>query len=119
MNQVVTFEQRVKERLRENFMDLIPDEQLQTLVDREVADFRARVLPKLIQDELTEKYKAAIREELAKPEYQQQWAQGGQWAAAEMVKKIVTENAGSILAGLVSNTVQQAIFQMQSSGMLR
>lgn len=113
MNTPTTFEERVKQRIRDNFMDLIPDEQLQALVNTQIMHFNSVELPKMIKEEITAQYKAAIKAELEKPEYQKTWTDGGRWACSEMVTKLITENASEMLASMMGGMVQQVVYTMQ------
>jgi len=72
-NQVIKFEDRVKERMKEIVADLIPDDKWESIVSSTVLEFEKVDLPKLVKDELTEKYKLLIQSEFQKPEWQQKW----------------------------------------------
>lgn len=115
MTAVVTFEQRVKERIDETIASLIPDEELARLVEAQVAHFRAHKLNEMILKELHEKMALAVRAELAKPEYQSFWDTNGNRGASMAVTKLIEENAGAMLVSMMGGMVQMTISQMQSN----
>jgi hypothetical protein len=115
MNNIVTFEQRVRERISGTIADMVPPEELEQLVKSQVERFQRSELPDLILKTIRERYMAALRDELDKPEYKPQWTDGGGQVAGMAIQKIITENAGQMLASLVGSMVQQTMYQMQSN----
>lgn len=113
-----TFEQRVKERISETIADLIPAEELDALVKAQVAHFQREELPKMIKAEITEQFKAAIKAEFAKPEYQPTWGKHGGMGASQAVKTLIEENASAVLNSLIGGMVQMTV-QSMSNGMAR
>ena len=111
-NQVIKFEDRVKERMKEIVADLIPDDKWESIVSSTVLEFEKVDLPKLVKDELTEKYKLLIQSEFQKPEWQQKW-NGNFPAASEMVQKLLIEAAPQILANMIGGVSQQVMYDLQ------
>lgn len=108
-----TFEQRVRERITETIADLIPPEELAKQVEAQVAHFKQQYLPKLIEQSIREQFAEAIRAEFAKPEYQPTWTSAGSMGASQAVKKLITDNGGDLLAGMIGSMVQQTIYSLQ------
>jgi len=79
---------KVSEKIKETFTELIPDETWKKLVESELKEFVAKGLPTLIQDEFKLRYSKALKEELDKPEYQAYWTSTGQ-RPSEAVKEII------------------------------
>jgi hypothetical protein len=115
MNQVVTFEQRVKARVSEVAAELIPADDLDLLVRAQVAHFQHEELPKMIKDAIRAEYAKVLLAEFSKPEYAPTWNTAGGQMLGEAVQKIITENAGQMMASLVGSMVQQTMYAMQST----
>lgn len=114
-NLPATLEQRVKDRINETIADLIPPDELARLVEMQVNHFRRDLLNEAIKNEVAKHFTEAIRLELGKPDYQPKWDQYGRQGASEAVQKIITDGAGSILAGLIGGAVHQTIYNLQSN----
>jgi len=112
-DQIVRFEDRVKDRMKEIVADLIPDDKWEAIVSATVSEFEKVDLPNLVKAELTQKYKQLIQEEFKKPEWKQRF-DGNPPIASEMVHKIILESAPLILAGMIGGYTQQIIFDMQN-----
>jgi len=112
-DQIVKFEDKVKERMKEIVADLIPDDKWEAIVSATVLEFEKVDLPKLVKAELTEKYKLLIQNEFQKPEWQQKWS-GNLPIASEMVQKLLIEAAPLILANMIGGISQQVIYDLQS-----
>lgn len=87
MNDIVKFDttilkERVAERIRGNFIELIPAEAFDALVNNEIAEFTTiknrsgyndnrnySDLQKMIRDELQQRYREYVKEKFADPEY--------------------------------------------------
>lgn len=95
-----TFNDSVKERIRIIVGELIPEDVYNSIVADSVQNFMKVDLPKLVKDELTEKYKALIKEEFEQPKWQQRWSNAGS-QASEKVREIIIEAGPSILAGMI------------------
>jgi len=112
-DQIVKFEDKVKERMKEIVADLIPDDKWEAIVSATVSEFEKVDLPKLVKAELTEKYKLLIQAEFQKPEWQQRWS-GNLPVASEMVQKLLVESAPLILANMIGGVTQQVMYDLQA-----
>jgi len=59
-NELSTLNERIAERIGKDLVDLIPPEQWQALVDKEIHTFINVTAPKIIQEELKEAYKVRV-----------------------------------------------------------
>jgi hypothetical protein len=112
-DQIVRFEDRVKERMKEIVADLIPDDKWGAIVSATVSEFERVDLPNLVKAELTQKYKQLIQDEFKKPEWQQRF-NGSIPIASEMVQKLILESAPLILAGMIGGYTQQVVYDLQN-----
>ncbi|SRR5258706_9293230 len=113
-NQVIKFEDAVKQRIKDILADLIPEDRWQVIVDNTINEFERIDLPKLIKAELTEKYKEIIKEELNKPEWTDRF-NNGHTLGSEMVRKLIEESAPQILSGLFGGVIQQTIYSLKNN----
>lgn len=114
MNELQTFEARVKEKLKESIADLIPQEKLDAIVAATTAEFMTKDLPALIKAELTAQYKDAIKAEFTKPEWQTVW-ENGQMTGSPALKQLLVEAAPLVLASMVAGASQSVLHQFQQS----
>lgn len=113
---VVSFEERAKEKMKEIVVDLIPDDRYEQIIRASVAEFERNDLPRLINAELTERYKKLIFDELNKPEYQEIWTPAGK-QVSEKLKEIIIESAPLILASLINSQAQMLLANFRDSVM--
>lgn len=113
-NEIVKFEDRVKERVKAIVADLIPEDKWQEIVDNSIVQFEKVDLPKLVNAELAEFYKAKIQEEFQKPRWQQRW-NGNENLASEMVEKLIIEAAPQVMARIIGNTIQDVLYQLKNA----
>ena len=112
-DKIMTFEDSVKERLKSIVAELIPEERWNGIVTKTVQEFEHVDLPKMIKDELTDKYKKSISEELSKPEWQSRWDNGNQ-QASEAINKMLIDAAPLVLASLIGGAAQQVMYDFQA-----
>lgn len=112
MTAMVSFEDGVKARIKDIVAELIPEDRWLALVHTAVQQFEREDLPKLVKNELHERYKKALQAEFAKQEWTDKWGETG-LEASEAVKQIAIEAAPLILAGLVGSSLQAAMQQLK------
>lgn len=110
-----TFVDRVKERVNEHIAGLVPDEELDKLVRLQVEHFQREELPKLIKAEISAYLGAAVKAELAKDAYRSIWNSNGTTGASMAVKKLIEENASSILQSMIGSMCQVTVQQMHNN----
>lgn len=111
-NDIQTFEDSVKARLKGIVAEMIPEERWDGIVRATVHDFETKDLPGLIKSELTVQYKKAIEQEFAKPEWQCQWV-NGQQQASEKLNQLLIEAAPLVLASMLGGAAQQMLYDFQ------
>lgn len=138
MNDVVKFDTnalktRISERIRGNFIELIPDEAFDALVTAEIKDFtsiqnrsgyssndRYSDLQKMIKDELRDRYRALIKQKFDDPEFfKQVWNQECQGESVEgiigdNINKFIEENAGVLLMNMFKPMISQLMFNVRN-----
>lgn len=113
-NNIQSFEDSVKAKLKGIVADLIPEERYEMIVRETVKQFERDDLPKLVKEELIAKYREAINVEFAKAEWQCRWY-NGQQQASEAVQKLLIDAAPLILASMIGGAAQQVVFNLQSA----
>ena len=104
VNTVETLEDRVRERIRATFVELIPQEQWSALVGVELHRFTQRELPELVKKAAAEHLQTMLKAELDKPEWRERWTgnhipDAGP-ALAEALRQAAPEMAAALFAGL-------------------
>jgi hypothetical protein len=103
-----TLMQGVKDRIKATFISLIPDDQWDQMVQKEIDLFfqpkerrnsieRISDFSDLVQKELLEECKKRLITYLASEEFNAVWKNNGQSATSEAVKKMIVENSGEIM----------------------
>lgn len=73
---MAALQDKVKERIQTTFLDLIPEDQWNTLVNSAIESFIETKLVPLVHAEMTAWITKHLKEELAKPEWQTPWILG-------------------------------------------
>lgn len=119
----------VRDRIKAEFVGLIPEETWKQMVQTEVkrffevkdrsgyshgksySDFQG-----IISEELEKETRRRLAEFLGKPEWQSHW-DGYQDAMGESLKKFMVERAGEIVTTVLGNSFQQALSGMRRNMM--
>ena len=115
-----TIAEKVAERIRDQFLELVPADEFQRMVEAQIKWFTTKPpktyshspetespLEKLLRDELRTHYADAVKKAVS--EWHGSWDQYGKATATDAVKKLVTENADAILASMMAGVVQAAL----------
>ena len=116
--------QGVKDKIRATFVELIPDEQWNAMVQTEIEEFitpgttsnnyqqskQPSSLARIVQDELEKDLRVRLKELLAGPEWQEQWTNGKQ-TANDKIRQLLIDNSPEIMSKLLSSAIQQAVTQ--------
>lgn len=123
----------VAEKIREQFVSLIPEDTFQELVKSNLDQFlnqptcnslfytdqynHPKVSPfvHLIQLEIRDKAKTLIKEELAKPEYQTQWDNIQGFGASEIIRKAIELSANQLVVNIVQSATVNVLNQLKSN----
>ena len=104
MEQIATFENKVKEKLLDSIAGLMPEEQISDLVKKQHEHFINTYLPELIKRELTAMYKQILDGQLRTVE-SYSWI-NGRIEASEPVKEILTNAAPEIFSQMFGEMMQ-------------
>lgn len=122
--------QGVKDRIKATFVNLIPDEQWEEMVKKEVDDFflatktteenswgnkyqKHSTFGKMVEYELQAECKKRLMDYLASPDFEQKWENNGQVIMSETVKNMVIENSGAIIANFFGNMLSTAFSSLR------
>lgn len=112
-SELMSFQDKVRERIQSTFADLIPKEQWDTLIAKGTRDFIDKELPSLIKAECANWFKARIAEELAKPEWITMWNGQGPMAT-DLVKALTKELAPDLISGMFSGLVANLVHNLRN-----
>jgi hypothetical protein len=116
----------VKERIKDSFVSIIPDDQWEDMVKKEVSNYfsettttsygnnntRISAFKSDVHSILSEETKSRVKAYLLE-NFQQAWEVNGQPKCNQVVEDIITKNAGKILTDMIGNNIQMAL---QSAG---
>lgn len=116
----------VKDRIKSEFVSLIPDDQWKEMIKKEVDAFfqerdsypnRQRVsdFTILVNTVLQEEAKARLHSYLSSPEFNTTYDQYGQPIASEAVKKLMVENSGTILMAMFGGIISAHMDGLRNS----
>lgn len=111
---ITTFEQNVKNKVKEIISDLIPEEQYNAIVASAVKEFREKELPNMVKQELRNTFSAIIIAEVEKPEWRGEYMDGTEMTS-EAVKQMLIKFAPEMLSMVIGNACQNAITQFKYS----
>ena len=114
-NDLVSFEESVKNRIKDIVAKLIPEDRWENIVKITIQDFEQSDLPKIIKAELTERYKKMLTSELSKPEWIPTWDIDSSEQASDAVKNLIIQSAPLILSGLIGSVTQNMMQQFRNS----
>ena len=116
----------IKDKIKNQFVDLIPDEAFQKMVETGVREFTCEVknrynkkispspMQKIINEIIAERYRENIKAELAKPEYDNVW-NGTGFELPELFKAMVIKTAPEILEAMISNYTTQIVNNLKNN----
>ena len=108
-----TLQDRVRERIEATFMELIPPEAFNEMIDRCAADFFQHELPKLAREVLAERYREYLKAELDKPEWSAKYNENGD-GPSDLVASIVKCGAQELVAQLFGGIVQNTVINLRN-----
>jgi hypothetical protein len=120
-----TLMQGVKDRIKSTFVSMIPDDQWDTMVQKEVDGFfaakerrnnyeRTSDFSELVQKELQEECKKRLLEYLSSEEFKSVWDTKGQVVTAEAVKQMIVNNSGEIMTSFFGGMFTSMLSQFRN-----
>lgn len=108
-----TISERIAERVGEELVSLLPQDVWQSLIAQEVEKFKTVTAPKLIEEELTKKYRELVVQEvdtICTPE----WSDEVQAFVHANLIKLIEESGGAMLAGILSPSMQMVLSDLRN-----
>lgn len=115
MTGMTTLNERIAERVGQELVDLIPQEEWQTLIAAQVTHFTNVEAPKIVQKMLEEKFKESVSKHL------DVYCSGGEWdnltkqTTNAALIELMKSNAADLLAGILSPTMQNIVHEFRNS----
>jgi hypothetical protein len=111
---MATVQEKVKERIQASFMDLIPPELWEGMVEQHLREFTRDVLPKLVKDEAEKRVRGLLAEEFKKPEWQDRWDFGNH-QASDMLTSILKEVAPHLVAAMFGSLAANIVADIRNN----
>ena len=108
-SELQTLNERIAERIGKDLVDLIPANQWQELVDKEIEKFMLVSAPEIINELMMKAYKdkaTAIIDELTRSSG---WNSTTQQYVCTELEKFIGESSGVIVAGMLSPSMQMVL----------
>ena len=101
--------ERIAERIGKDLVDLIPADQWQEMVDREVAKFRLETGPKIIQELLREAYTVKAKEVIGALTSDATWDQESGQYVSEELERFIGKSSGAIMGAMLAPAMSQVL----------
>lgn len=106
--EVKSLNDKVKEKIKAAFVDLIPEDQWNSLVDATSKEFMNVELPKIVREELDKKLREEVVGLLQGKDWLEKW-NGSEYVASDMLGKIIRDSAPQMVEALFSKIVADAV----------
>lgn len=110
---MATVQEKVKERIRASFLDLIPPELWEGMVQAELHNFTKNELPKIIHEEASLKLREALKTEFKKPEWMGQWDNFGE-KPSQFAAQVVREAAPELVNAMFGRIAQSIVNDLRN-----
>lgn len=119
--------QKVKDRIKSSFVEMIPDDQWENMIKHEIDEFlklretsgyrkeRTSNFSSMVQSQLQEFSKEKLKEYLSSPDFLTIWGNNGKPIIGNAVKKFIIENSGEILVNLIGSHMQQTLYNIKNN----
>lgn len=116
-----TLMQGVKDRIKSEFVSLIPDDHWNQMVKKEVDDFfqekargynsvqRISKFGELVHAEVHKEAQKRIQKYLKSSVFNIVWNGNGMTTCSDKVKEVIMENSGEVLANMIGGMISQGI----------
>lgn len=111
---MATVEERVRERIRASFLELIPEELFSNLVGIELHKFTHHELPGLVKKAAADHLQATLKAELEKPEWRERWTGGPGPEAGPALAEALRQAAPELVAAMFAGLGNQIIAALRS-----
>ena len=113
-NELKTINEKIAEKVGENLVDLIPQDQWQAIVDKEVQIFKTQTAPKIIQDLLKEAYLERARDTLSELVDTTEWDNITQDTTNKALEKFIGQSAGVIVGAMLTPAMQYVLQDLRN-----
>jgi len=113
-NELQTLNQRIAERVGKELIDLIPENQWQLIIDREVDKFKSQTLPEIIHELMKDVYTEKVRESIEKLTSNNEWNYQTQETINKDLEKFIGANAASIFGAMLSPVMTSVLSDLRS-----
>lgn len=108
-NELQTLNERIAERIGKDLVELIPQDQWQSLVDAEVAKFKRDTAPRIIQELMREAYMNKAKATIDKLTASSGWDAATQQQINKELEQFIGQSAGTIFAGMLAPSMQMVL----------
>ena len=105
---MASVQEKVKERIQASFMDLIPPEMWEGMVDQHLREFTRDMLPKLVKDEAEKRLREMLKAEFEKPQWREQWM-GSNPVPSEFLADVLKQAAPDLVNALFSRVAMDTV----------
>jgi uncharacterized membrane protein YheB (UPF0754 family) len=112
-----TVQERVKERIQQSFMDLIPPELWQGMVQRELESFTRTEFPKMVKQAAEERLREMLKVEFSKSGWMEEWTGNGP-TASEFLAGVLKEVAPDLVSALFSRLGNEIVQSIRNGGVI-
>ena len=113
-NELRSLNERIADRIGKDLVDLIPDDQWQGMVDKEIDKFNNITGPKIISDLLTEAYMNKAKATIYNLTQYVEWDSNAQKSINKELEKFIGESSGIIVASMLSPSMQMVLSDLQT-----
>jgi len=113
-NELQSLNARIAERIGKDLVELIPADQWQQLVDKEVERFTQDVAPQIIQDMMKEAYLNKAKGTIDTLISSQEWNDTTQTTINTELEQFIGQSAGNIFAGMLSPSMQIVLTNLRN-----
>jgi hypothetical protein len=106
-------QEKVKERIQASFMDLIPPELWEGMVQQHLNEFTRDTLPKLVKAEAENRLRELLKAEFSKNEWQSRWMNNGE-QPSEFLTKVLKEVAPDLVNALFGRVAIDVVQQIRN-----
>lgn len=109
-NELATLTDRVRQKIKTDFVDIIPEALWGQMVDKVIADFVEKELPELVKTELRVALRKVIATQLGEPGFSGVWVQGRESTGplmVEIIKQCAPELISQLFGGIARDIVMR------------
>lgn len=114
VSMMASVQDKVRERIQQSFMDLLPAELFESMVKAELEKFTKTALPALVADMAKERLKELLKVEFNKSEWQDRWIGGNGANPSALVEEILKKAAPDFVAAMFQGFALQIVQRIRS-----